>query len=259
MAGPDQQAPAVAISFPADNAQLDLAVFTLTGNASDNAGPVASVELSLNGGQATVVPVTAGAFSMQVRLKPGANTLTVSARDAAGNVGTVTSSATFNAGVSGFAHVAADETQRVSGAVVELRQPGTGVVLSTATTDASGAFSLAATTVPLDYVIVVRAPHFLTSSQTVTVPEDQRLVIKVGLQPGEQRSGPGTIIFSDPLEGSTWPAARRCSGTRRQNNPRPGRIQPHCCHAQASRPSPSAGPGHLRIGKIRNGIKRQMF
>jgi Synergist-CTERM protein sorting domain-containing protein len=203
MTGPDQQAPQVAISFPADAAQLDLAVFNLTGNASDNAGPVATVDLQLNGGAATAVPVSSGAFSVQVKLKPGTNTLKVTAKDAAGNVGTATSTAVFNAGVTGFVHVSEDEAQRVAGATVQLREPGTGAVVSTSTTDASGAFSLAAATVPVDYVLFVKAPGFVSSSQTVTVPEDQRLKMNVGLTMGEDLSGAGSIRFSDPLEGAT--------------------------------------------------------
>ena len=203
MTGPDQQAPQVAISFPVDKAQLDLAVFNLTGNASDNAGPVAQVELSINAGAPAVVTVAAGAFSVPVKLKPGTNTLKITAKDAAGNVGSVTSTAVFNAGVSGFVHLSGDDAQRVLGALVQLREPGTVGVVSTATTDASGAFSLGAATVPVDYVLFVKAPGFVSSSQTITIPEDQRLKLDVGIQMGEDLSGPGSIAFTDPLEGST--------------------------------------------------------
>ena len=38
----------------------------------------------------------------------------------------------------------------------------------------------------------------------------------------------------------TWPAARRCSGTRRRSSRRPRRTPRRCHRARASRPSPSA-------------------
>ena len=174
MSGPDQQAPQVAISFPADKASLDLAIFNLTGTASDNAGPVANVELSINGGAVATVPVAAGAFSIEVKLKPGTNTLKITAKDAAGNVASTTSTASFNAGVSGFLHVADDEAQRISGATVQLREKDTGTVVSTSTTDATGAFSLATSVVPMDHVLFVKAAGFLSYSETITIPDDQR-------------------------------------------------------------------------------------
>ena len=204
MSGPDTQAPQVAISFPADKAQLDLAVFNLTGNASDNAGAVANVDLSINGGAVTAVPVAAGAFSIEVKLKPGTNTLKVMAKDAAGNVASVTSTATFNAGVSGFIHLAEDEAQRISGALVQLREVGTGVVVSTSTTDAAGAYSLATSAVPVDHVLFVKAAGFMTYSETLTVPDDQRLTRKLGLQKGNDMVPTNLgVVFTDPLEGST--------------------------------------------------------
>jgi len=204
MTGPDQQAPQVAISFPADKASLDLAVFNLTGNASDNGGPVATIALSINGGTATNVPVTGGAFSIEVKLKPGTNTLKISAKDAAGNVGTATSTATFNAGVSGFIHVADDEAQRVTGAVVQLREVGTGAVISTSTTDATGAYALTASAVATDHVLFVKATGFLTYSETLTIPDDQRATKKLGLQPGEDMVPTDVgIAFTDPMNGAT--------------------------------------------------------
>jgi hypothetical protein len=204
MSGPDQQAPQVAISFPADKASLDLAVFNLTGSASDNAGAVPNIELSINGGAATTVPVAAGAFSIEVKLKPGTNTLKITAKDAVGNVASATSTATFNAGVSGFIHVADDEAQRVAGAIVQLKEVGTGMVISTSTTDATGAFSLATSAVPVDHVLFIKASGFMTYSETLTIPDDQRLTKKIGMQKGEDMNPTDvTVTFTDPLEGST--------------------------------------------------------
>lgn len=201
--GADTQAPQVAISFPQDGASLDLAVFNVAGTASDNAGPVASVALSLNGGAATSVPVTGGSFSVAVQLAPGANALEVKATDAAGNVGAVRAAATFNAGVGGAVHVAGDETARLAGAAVTLLDRGTGATVGTATSDATGAFGLAVTAVPADYVLVVKAPGYRSSSQTVTVPDDRRLLVKVGLQPGQDAPTELAVTFLEPLDGAT--------------------------------------------------------
>ncbi len=204
MTGPDQQAPQVAIVYPADKASLDLAVFNLTGSASDNAGPIANIQLSLNGGAAAIVPVAAGAFSIEVKLKPGTNTLKITAKDAAGNVATATTTASFNAGVSGFLHVSDDEAQRVSGATVQLREVGTGMIVSTSTTDATGAFSLATSAVPVDHVLFVKANGFMTYSETITIPDDQRLTKKIGLQAGGDVNPTDVgVTFTDPLDGST--------------------------------------------------------
>src|SRR6185295_7634023 len=41
----------------------------------------------------------------------------------------------------------------------------------------------------------------------------------------------------------TWPAAPRCSGTRRRSSPRPRRTPPRRDCDRASRPWPSATPG----------------
>ncbi|MBS1149627.1 MAG: amidase [Myxococcaceae bacterium] len=202
--GPDQQAPQVAISYPADKASLDLAVFNLTGTASDNAGAVASVQLSINGGAAATVPVTAGAFSIEVKLKPGTTPLKITGKDAAGNLASATHTASFNAGVSGFIHVSEDEAQRVTGALVQLREVGTGTVVSSATTDATGAFSLATSAVPVDHVLFVKATGFMTYSETLTIPDDQRLTKKVGLNVGNDVNPTDVgVTFTDPLEGST--------------------------------------------------------
>lgn len=201
---PDVQAPLVAITFPTNNAQLDLAVFDLKGTASDDRAAMPSVKLSLNGGAAADVPVANGAFSVQVKLKPGTNELKVTATDAAGNSASATSTATFNAGVAGFIYSGEDEAARVAGATAELFEPASGVSVSKATADAEGKFTLGVMTVPADYKLVVKATGFISHIETVTVGDEGRVPLNVSLQPGED-VGPGELklVFTEPQEGAT--------------------------------------------------------
>jgi N-acetyl-anhydromuramyl-L-alanine amidase AmpD len=204
----DTQKPTVAITFPQADAQLDLAVVTLKGTASDDRGAVATVNVALNGGAATSVPVTNGAFQIDIKLKPGTNTLTVTAKDAANNTGSATSTAVFNAGVAGFVHVYGDETARVAQATVELLEQGTGSKIGTAVTDAQGAYALPVLTVGQDYVLVTRAPGFRSLSETVTVADDQRLTHNVGLVQGlDELPTDVGITFTEPLPDAVIPTA----------------------------------------------------
>lgn len=199
----DTQAPQLALVFPAAGAQLEQAKVTVTGTASDNAGAVGSVALSVNGGAATAVPVSAGAFSIEVKLRPGANTLTLTAKDAAGNAGSASSTATFHAGVAGAVTVQGDDAARVAFATVELREVASGALVDSATTDASGAYALEVATVPADYLLTVRAKGYLRSSETVTAPDDARLRHDVPLVVGDEPSPTDVaLVFSEPLDGA---------------------------------------------------------
>jgi hypothetical protein len=202
--GPDLQPPQLAISFPSDAAQLDVAVFNLTGTASDDKGAVASVDISINGGAATAAPVAAGKFSLEVMLKPGPNTLKISGKDAAGNAASVTHTAVFNAGVSGFVHVDDDEAKRVTTASVVLLDKTTGAELAKSGLDATGAFSLAVMAVPVDAILVVTAEGFTTYREGFTVPADRSLQVKVGLLAGIDTPGTqANVAFTAPLDGAT--------------------------------------------------------
>ncbi len=200
----DMQAPALNIAFPLDKASTDVAVLTLTGTASDNAGAVATVMLKLNGGAAQAVPVAAGKFSQQIKLGPGANILEISATDAAGNVGKDTATVTFNAGVSGFVHLVEDEASRVKNATIQLLDPATGDQIATATAGADGAFALNVMKVNTDFILVAKAPGFMTHSETFTIPDDERLSVKLPLTPGEDGTPDQFAInFMEPVDGST--------------------------------------------------------
>lgn len=201
--GADTQAPQVAISFPTNDASLDLGRIDLRGTASDNADALSSVKVALNGGAASDVAVSNGAFVVEVQLVPGRNTLEVSATDGAGNTGRATAAVTFNAGVAGFVHRAGDESARVEGASVELREPASGTVVSTVTSDASGAYFAPVMTVPADYLVVVKKVGFLTASETVTVPADARLSLNVGLTEGQDMAAEASVSFVEPADGAT--------------------------------------------------------
>ena len=161
------------------------------------------MKLSLNGGAATDVPVSGGAFSVQVQLAPGLNSLEVKATDAAGNAASAISTATFNAGVKGFVFAGMDETARLGGAVAELHEAATGVLVSTSTADAQGTYALSATHVPADYKLIVRADGYVTHVETVTVGADKRVSLDVSMQQGmDEGDGTAAVAFTDPAEGS---------------------------------------------------------
>lgn len=199
----DAQPPVVAIVFPANDAQLDLAQLDLKGTASDDRGAIASVKLSINGGAATDVPVTAGAYSVSVKLKPGKNTLKVTATDAAGNAASATSNATFNAGVGGLVFIDGDEAMPLANASVELFDPASGMSISKGTTTAEGKYALGVMTVPADYKLVVKAEGYHTHSETLTVGDDRQESLDVSMMPGTDEIVGNSISFTEPQEGAT--------------------------------------------------------
>lgn len=199
---PDTQAPQVAISFPSNEATLEVGMVELKGTASDDRGAVAQVQVALNGGAAVDVPVTSGAFKVDMLLAPGSNTVVVTAKDAVGNTGRAQAVATFLAGVSGVV-ATGEAASPVAGAVVTLREAGSGTEVATATTDAEGRYYVGALAVPSDYLLVVKAAGYLTASETLTVPEDQQLKHDVALTPGEDMPGELGVAFVEPMDGAT--------------------------------------------------------
>lgn len=75
-----QSPPSVAISSPANGATVASSPVTVSGTATDNKGVTS---LTVNG--IAVAPGAGGGFSVPVALNPGANTITATASDAAGN------------------------------------------------------------------------------------------------------------------------------------------------------------------------------
>ena len=200
---PDTQAPRVSITFPTNAAVLDLGRIQLAGTASDDRGAISTVKVSLNGGAQSDVAVTNGGFSIELQLAPGTNSIAVSAVDAAGNTGSTTTSATYNAGVAGFVHLAGNEATRIEGASVELRESSSGTVVSSVTTAASGAYYAPVMRVSADYLVVVKKTGYLTQSETVTVAADARLSLNVALTPGTDQVAQASIAFVEPVDGAT--------------------------------------------------------
>lgn len=199
---PDTRAPEVMVNNPAPGAMLDLAVVQVQGTASDDRGAVSEVRVSLNGGAEQVVPVTAGGFTVELKLAPGTNTLVVKARDAANNEGTAMVTASFLAGVVGTVTKAGDGAVAIAGATVELREASSGSVVSTATTDAQGKYTLAVGTVPADYTLVARASGHVTSTETVSIPDDRRITVDVALTVGSSMTTEAALKFIEPMDGA---------------------------------------------------------
>jgi hypothetical protein len=181
---------------------LDVAVVQVQGTASDDRGAVAQVRVALNGGAEQVVPVTAGGFTVELKLAPGTNTLVVKARDAANNEGSATVMALFLAGVVGTVTKAGDGAVAIEGATVELREASSGTVVSTATTDAQGKYALAVGTVPADYTLVARASGHVTSTETVSIPDDRRITVDVALTVGSSMTTEAGLKFIEPMDGA---------------------------------------------------------
>lgn len=203
----DAQPPVVAITFPTDGAALDLGHLTLTGTVVDDGGPISSVKVSLNGGAVTDVAVTSGAFSVDVQLVPGTNTIVVSATDAATHTGSATSTVVFNAGLAGLITLAGDAATVIDGATIEVREAGSGTLVSSVTSDSTGAYAAAVMTVPADYLVTVRKDGYRTLSETVTVPAEQRLIANFSLTPGTDEVAEAQLHFVEPQDGATVVAA----------------------------------------------------
>ena len=179
----DRMPPDVTVRTPADGTSTEVAAVTASGTATDDHGPVAEVQVSINGGAAQSTQVTGGTWSLSLKLQPGQNVVRVTATDAAGNVGEGSVSVVFRAGLSGFIYQSGDEAARVGGATVSLLDVGNSKVLATATTGPDGSFGLDSERAG-DVRLVVKREGFLTHGETVTLPDDVRLEIRVPLTPG---------------------------------------------------------------------------
>jgi N-acetyl-anhydromuramyl-L-alanine amidase AmpD len=180
----DKMPPDITVRGPVDGSSTEVAAVTVAGTATDDRGAVAEVQVTVNGGAPVTAPVTSGLFSVPTKLSPGANTVRVTAKDVAGNVGEVTVTVTFRAGLSGFIYQTGDEAARVGGATVSLLDVSNSAVLATGTTGPDGSFGLDVARAG-DMRLVVKREGFLTHGETVTLPDDARLDIRVPMTPGE--------------------------------------------------------------------------
>src|SRR5215831_11542058 len=83
---PDTAAPSVSIASPANGVVTKASTLSVTGTASDNVGVIS---VTVNGTAATSSDGYA-TWSASIALNAGSNSITVSAKDAAGNVGSAT-------------------------------------------------------------------------------------------------------------------------------------------------------------------------
>ena len=94
---PDATAPAVAITAPTTSSTYATSAtpLTLSGTASDSVGVTQVSWANNRGGSGTATGTTSWSIA-GIALQSGANVMTVTARDAAGNVATATLTVTFN-------------------------------------------------------------------------------------------------------------------------------------------------------------------
>lgn len=96
----DAVAPTVVIQTPANNSTVNVSSISLTGTAADSADQIAAMDVQVNGGARQAIAGAGGSgtinWSASASLTAGLNTVTVFARDRAGNEGTASVNVTYN-------------------------------------------------------------------------------------------------------------------------------------------------------------------
>lgn len=198
----DVKPPDLAISTPRAGASLDVATVTLTGTVSDESGAIAAVTVSLNGGATSDVAVTSGRFSTDVKLKPGSNTVTLGAKDAAGNLAKVEHALGFRAGVSGVVTKAGGSTP-VAGTTVTLLSGSGAQLAEVAAKD--GAYDFDLSDVPGEFVVVASAPGHKPTREAVEITDEARATLNLELVAGvEGNDGPPLVRFLNVDEGQVF-------------------------------------------------------
>ena len=95
----DTVAPTLNITAPSEGLVTNAAALTVTGTTNDATSSPVTIKISLNGADQGTVSVSGGAFSKQITLAEGENTITITATDAAGKVTTVTRHVTLDTSV----------------------------------------------------------------------------------------------------------------------------------------------------------------
>lgn len=95
----DTVAPTLNITSPTEGLITNTAALTVAGTTNDATSSPVTVKISLNGADQGTVSVSGGAFSKQITLAEGDNTITTTATDAAGKVTTVTRHVTLDTSV----------------------------------------------------------------------------------------------------------------------------------------------------------------
>ena len=154
----DDQAPKVTVKSPKSGSALNQRRITIVGKTE--AGLTVTARNATSGSTATMTVGSSGAFGLDVRLAPGRNTITVRARDVAGNLG-----GTSLAIVRGDGHAAVD--LRLSRKKLPLRSLPRTLNARVTVRDADGR--------PVDGAVVtftMSPPGQLTSTYTTTTKSD---------------------------------------------------------------------------------------
>ncbi|HEY1303763.1 MAG TPA: PA14 domain-containing protein [Vicinamibacterales bacterium] len=242
--GTDTAAPAIVITSPTSGTTFTTTASTLTlgGTASDNVGVTQVTWVNDRGGSGTATGTTSWSIS-GIALAANANTITVSARDAAGNTATdvitVTSSSVtpppsntapaVNAGADQavtlpssvtLAGTATDDGQPTPSALItawsKVSGPGTVTFGNSAALNTSATFSAAGA-----YVLRLSASDgALTSSDDLTVTVNATTTSGAGLR-GEYFSGTafGSLLVTrvDPTVNFNWGSGTPGSGLPADN------------------------------------------
>ena len=96
----DTVPPTLNITAPVDNLITNKSSLTVAGTTNDATSSPVTIKVKLNGAdQGTVTVGTGGTFTKSITLAEGANTIVVTATDAAGKVSTVTRTVTLDTSV----------------------------------------------------------------------------------------------------------------------------------------------------------------
>lgn len=197
--------PTVTIASPAPGGASDLARITLTGTAVDDGGALSVVRIQLNDEAAFELPLTAGAFQVELKLRPGENLIVVTATDAAGQSATAQWTGRFRAGASGIVRHYDAMDARVANARVVLLDAATGEQIASDVTDDAGQFDLEVAAVPGSFGLQVSADGFVTHTRTLALTDEVREHLDVAL--GEGEDGIFAIRIIEPRAGDMIDAA----------------------------------------------------
>lgn len=95
----DTVAPTLNITAPSEGLVTNAAALTVTGTTNDATSSPVTIKISLNGADQGTVSVSGGAFSKQITLAEGENTIIITATDSAGKITTVTRHVTLDTSV----------------------------------------------------------------------------------------------------------------------------------------------------------------
>ncbi|MBL8951612.1 MAG: D-alanyl-D-alanine carboxypeptidase family protein [Myxococcaceae bacterium] len=181
---PDAVAPDLDVATPVDGARTDVALIALTGTTSDMSGAV-TLTLAQNGEAPVGVTVMGTLFEQQVKLRPGLNELVLTARDVAGNVATVRTTARFRAGLEGEVTTPDLRADGIANVQLSLRDLNTGAVLMSGISAADGTYAFEVDTVPYPAKLVAEAPGYVTFERDLIIGADAREVYSFALSRGE--------------------------------------------------------------------------